>query len=150
MALHAVVSPCPAEDQGTEKGTWLLSLQLLPQREGAPLQTPQSPSPTSAPAQQLTEQVRSSSLIRLLCALRFLISLLSALLFPRSLISVFSPFPALCCFLFPYFTLYCSPYPCSAMYCFPHPCSIIYYFPYPYPVLFFQPLMWALLLANLT
>lgn len=55
LALYPVLPPGPAEDQGAEKGLWLLQL-LIPEWERPPLQTsPSSPPPTQT--QQLTSQV---------------------------------------------------------------------------------------------
>lgn len=58
LALHSVLPPCPAEDQGAEEGLWLLQF-LVPERERPPLQTapPSPPPPTQA--QQFSPQVCS-------------------------------------------------------------------------------------------
>lgn len=56
LALHPVLPPCPAEDQGAEKGLRLLQL-VIAERERPPLQTSPSSPPSPTQTQQLSPQV---------------------------------------------------------------------------------------------
>lgn len=56
LALHSVLPPCPAEDQGAAEGLWLLQF-LVPERERPPLQIAPSSPPSPTQTQQFTPQV---------------------------------------------------------------------------------------------